>query len=78
MATLYIRNVPEEVREALAESAGSRGSSINKEAISALRRGLNLDWLERKELMDEIEAHAPRVPDDIDVAALIREDRDSR
>ena len=42
MATLHLRNVPEELDAALAADAQSRGMSKNRRAIEALRRGLGL------------------------------------
>lgn len=73
MATLYLRNVPDEVDAALTASARERGESKNRRAIAALRRGLGLDQFERAKLVEEILRNRPKV--DVDVAQLIREER---
>ena len=73
MATLHLRNVPPELDAALAAAASARGISKNRRAIEALRRGLGLDQVERSRLIEEI--REGRRPVDVDVAALIREDR---
>lgn len=73
MATLHLRNVPPEVDAALAADARVQGVSKNRRAIEALRRGLGLDQVERSQLVDEVRRQRRRV--DIDVAALIHEDR---
>ena len=72
MATLHLRNVPEDVAAELRRTAAG-GSSMNREAIRALRRGLGLDQTERADLIREIRANRPRV--DADIAAIIRAER---
>ena len=54
MATLHLRNVPDDVDAALRTAAGADGVSKNRRAIEALRRGLGLDQVERSELIDQI------------------------
>jgi plasmid stability protein len=73
MATLHLRNVPEDLDAALAAAASAGGVSKNRRAIDALRRGLGLDQVERSELIEQIRRE--RRPVDVDVADLIREDR---
>lgn len=73
MATLHLRNVPPDLDAALTAAANAEGTSKNRRAIEALRRGLGLDQLERSALIDEI--RRDRRPVDADVAELIREDR---
>ncbi len=73
MATLHLRNVPDDLDAALAAEATADGVSKNRRAIEALRRGLGLDQVERSQLIDQIRNRRRAV--DIDVAALIREDR---
>ena len=73
MATLHLRNVPEELDAALAADAESRGMSKNRRAIEALRRGLGLDQVERARLVDEIRRERRSV--ELDVPRLIREER---
>ncbi|MBS1870121.1 MAG: hypothetical protein JSS99_10680 [Actinobacteria bacterium] len=78
MATLYVRDVPDDLYERLREEARSSRRSIGATAIELLRaelperRGLTIsEWLERARAMRE--RHAP-VADS--AAELIREDRD--
>lgn len=73
MATLHLRNVPADVDAALAAEAGARGISKNRRAIEALRQGLGLDQIERSRLVEEI--RRGRRPVELDVAALIRDER---
>jgi hypothetical protein len=73
MATLYLRNVPPDLDAALAAAASAAGTSKNRRAIEALRRGLGLDQAERIELVERIRRN--RRPVDVDVAELIREGR---
>jgi plasmid stability protein len=73
VATLHLRNVPDDLDAALAAAASAGGVSKNRRAIDALRRGLGLDQVERSELIEQIRRE--RRPVDVDVADLIREDR---
>ena len=73
MATLHLRNVPDDVDAALTAAASAGGVSKNRRAIEALRRGLGLDQLERSQLIEQIRQQ--RRPVDLDVGELIREDR---
>lgn len=73
MATLHLRNVPPDLDEALAAAASADGTSKNKRAIKALRRGLGLDHAERIELVERVRSNERHV--DVDVAGLIREGR---
>lgn len=77
MATLHVRDVPDDTYEALRRLAAERGSSMNAEAIRLLRRALRTDTAEVRTLLDQIEARRPvhrrRAPAP---AALIRQDRD--
>ena len=79
MATLHVRNVPDDTYEALRQRAAERRSSIGAEAIRLLRRGLETDTAGLAALLDDIEARRPvpshRAPT---AAALIRRDRDAR
>ena len=73
MATLHLRNVPEDLDAALTADAKNRGVSKNRRAIDALRRGLGLDQVERARLVEEIRRRRPSV--EIDVPQLIRHER---
>lgn len=73
MATLHLRNVPADVDAALTAAARSDGVSKNRRAVEALRRGLGLDQVQRSQLIEQIRQQRRAV--DVDVAAMIREDR---
>ncbi len=60
----------------LSAQANARGTSKNRRAIEALRRGLGLDQVERSRLINEILEH--RSPVDEDLAELIRVNRGVR
>lgn len=78
MATVYIRNVPDDVAGSLGEAAKASGVSKNAAAIRALRRGLDLDQLERAELVAEMLARRPETRGAVDAARIIREERGRR
>jgi hypothetical protein len=73
MATLYLRNVPDALDDALTAAARAQGISKNRRALEALRRGLGMDQLERDELVDDVRRN--RRPVNVDVSQLIREGR---
>lgn len=77
MSTLHVRNLPEEVYEALRDRAAEHGTSISSEAIRLLKRALRTDTKRVAELLAEIERNRPRPKGKVGSAAdLIREDRD--
>lgn len=76
VATLHLRNVPQDVDDALAAGASASGISKNRRAIDALRRGLSLDQFERSSLIEDIRRGRRAI--DVDIAELIREDRPDR
>jgi plasmid stability protein len=80
VATLYIRNVPEDVYEGLRERARGRGNSMNTDTIEILREALR--WRRRTwdELMADLENLAKEInfgPDWPAPEDVIRADRDS-
>ena len=79
MATLHVRDVPDDTYDALRRLAVERGSSMNAEAIRLLRRALGTDRAGVRALLDQIESRRPvprrRTPA---LASLIRRDRASR
>ena len=79
MATLHVRDVPDDTYEALRRLAAERRSSMNAEAIRLLRRALRTDTAGVRALLDQIEARRVvprrRAPA---AATLIRRDRDGR
>ena len=77
MSTLFVRNLPDDVHEAMRELARQRQSSVNAETIRLLKRALRLESRNLDVLFDDIEAHRPKprgrsVPS---ASALIREYR---
>ena len=80
MPTLEIRDMPEDVYEALSLRAQSANRSPAEQAVAELSQGSDLLRRERRmkalaEIRKEIESEPPRhLP--LDPAALIREDRD--
>jgi plasmid stability protein len=73
VATLHLRNVPDDLDAALTADASARGISKNRRAIEAIRRGLAVDQASRERLVDEIRRARART--DADVAAVIRSSR---
>jgi len=73
VATLHLRNVPDDLDAALAADAAARGISKNRRAIEALRRGLGVDQASRERLVEEIRRGRAVAP--TDVAAVIRQSR---
>ena len=84
MATLYVRDLPEELYEQLKKRAAGEGRSLNQEAIRLLRLGLLaarprpdpefrawLDWV--SEQRERWVREGRKFPDS---TTLIREDRD--
>lgn len=74
MATLHLRNVPDEVDRALTEAATVNRISKNDEAIAAIRRGLGLDPFDRPTTIREIKARRALLHE-LDAAELVRGDR---
>lgn len=79
MSTLHVRNVPDDLYEALRRRAVERRSSVAAETIRLLGRALRVDRPGVRELLEEIERTRPvarkRTPS---AADLIRADRDRR
>lgn len=75
MATLHLRNVPDDLDALLTKDAAARGQSKNRRAVELLRRGLGIDQVERAALVAEVRRDRRTV--DVDVAALIRDGRPS-
>ena len=78
MATLQIRDMPDEVYEALAERAQTQRRSVEEQAIVELTQRLPSEA--RRQRMEVIERlstmKSPLTPDAPDPVDLIREDRD--
>lgn len=79
VSTLYVREVPDEVYEAIRRHARERRSSVSREAIRLLQRGLRMDRVEARGVLADLRDARPIVgAGRVDSAALIREDRDGR
>ena len=79
VATLHLRNVPEEVYEALKKRAAGAGRSLNAEAVALLRTGVGRRTTE--EVLESIRRGRKRIdlgPDAPAPEELIRHDRDTR
>ncbi len=79
MATLYVRNVPDELYERLKKNAEDRNSSISSEALRLLHEALKVDRAAFRRFAADVRASpllvAPGAPSP---AELIRQDRDAR
>ncbi|MFI5308921.1 MAG: hypothetical protein ACHQ53_16300 [Polyangiales bacterium] len=79
MSTLYVRDVPDDVYEAIRRLTDERKTSISSEAVRLLRRALQHERAGVVDLLDEIEADRPRARRSrTSGAALVRHERDSR
>lgn len=79
MATLHVRNVPDETYEALRGRASERRTSISAEAIRLIERGLRTDRLGVETILHRVEGTRVRArPGAPSAADLIRQDRDER
>lgn len=84
MATLYVRDIPEQLYEQLKKRAADEGRSISQEAVRLLRLALLADrlspdpefkaWLDR--VVQQRERWAKEGRKFPDSTTLIREDRD--
>jgi plasmid stability protein len=77
MATVQVRNVPEEVHRRLKVEAAQNGRSLNEFLLGRLT-----EWAERPTLAEYAARVEPRpagsTPTMADIVAEIRKDRDSR
>jgi plasmid stability protein len=79
MSTLYVREVPDDVYEAIRRLTDVHKTSISAEAVRLLRRALRHERAGVSDLLDEVETGRPRVRSArLSAAALIRQERDSR
>ncbi|MEH2250735.1 FitA-like ribbon-helix-helix domain-containing protein [Nostoc sp.] len=87
MATLYVRNLPDDLYAKLQELAVSQHRSINAQVITLLEQALKTETQQTDEerrknvpkLLEEIRLRREQLPTDIewpDSTAMIREDRD--
>jgi plasmid stability protein len=78
MATLHVRNVPEDVYEALRARAKSEGRSINAETIAVLREALRPSPEDLLEQIRSLRARTTLPTGRFAPERIIREDRDAR
>lgn len=77
MPTLHVRNVPDELYEALRRRAEVRRTSIGAEAIALLEAGLRTDLTGVREAITDYGRRRPVAkPGTPSAAELIRDDRD--
>jgi plasmid stability protein len=78
MATLYVRNVPDELYERLKKNAEARNSSISTEAVRLLDEALKVDREGFRRFIERVEASPIHVrPGAPSAAELIRRDREA-
>jgi len=86
MATLYVRNIPDELYEKLQELAKSENRSINAQVITLLQNILSVEINRQPQqkredvvkMLDDIRHCREQLPSDIewlDSTIMIREDR---
>ena len=79
MATLHVRNVPDEIYERLRERAEASNRSLSAEVVVLLRGALDDRRPSQREVLDEIRRRRFFRPADVgapDSTTLLREDRD--
>src|SRR5687768_11184092 len=78
MATLYVRDVPDDLYRRLRARAQAEGRSVTAETIVLLRRALGSSAVSQRELLDRIAARRPFDPAAVGAPTsteLLREDR---
>ncbi|MEM9609406.1 MAG: hypothetical protein AAGA99_18420 [Actinomycetota bacterium] len=75
MKMVQIRNVPDDVHRQLKARAALLGQSLSDYALAELRRSLERPT--RDELLERVRSRA-NADVDIDVVAIVREERDGR
>ena len=79
MATLHVRNVPDEVYQRLRDRAEASNRSLSAEVVVLLRGVLDDRKPSQREVLDEIRRRRSFRPADVgapDSTTLLREDRD--
>ena len=77
MRSLHVRNLPDDLYDALRRAADSEGRSLSSQVVAILTRALADRLVERALVAEHVEERARRVgPWDRSAADLIREDRD--
>lgn len=79
MATLHVRNVPDEIYKRLRDRAEASNRSLSAEVVVLLRNALEGGKPSQRELLEEIRRQRTFRPADVgapDSTTLLREDRD--
>jgi hypothetical protein len=71
---IQIRDVPEEVRDALAEAAAARGQSMQSYLLDVIAEEARQVRISRS--FEALAPHRVAIPPELDAAAIIREGRD--
>jgi plasmid stability protein len=71
---LQIRDVPEEVRDALAEAAAARGQSMQAYLLDLVAEEARIARV--ASIFADLAPHRVVIPPELDAAAIIREGRD--
>jgi plasmid stability protein len=71
---LQIRDVPEEVRDALAEAAAARGQSMQAYLLALVAEEARV--ARAASIFDDLAPYRVVIPPELDAAAIIREGRD--
>lgn len=78
MTDFLIRDVDEDVMARLKERAQRHGRSLQQEVHEALANAARPTSDEIKRILAEFDAHNERIPADVDIAEIVREERDNR
>ena len=62
MATLHVRNVPDELMEQVRERARAENRSVSAEVVVLLERGMSEQWMSVTELLGDIRRRRFRPP----------------
>jgi len=71
---LQIRDVPEEVRDVLAERAAARGQSMQVYLLDLVNREVRI--AQNARMFDDLAPHRVAIPPEFDPVPIIREGRD--
>jgi plasmid stability protein len=72
---LQIRDVPEEVRDAIAKRAAEEGQSMQAYLLNLVSEDARRSWV--AEMFDLAAPHRAKVPIDEEIVRIIREGRDA-
>lgn len=77
MRNLHVRNVPDDVYEALRRAAEAEGRSLSSEVVAILKRGLAGEIVDRASILRHVEERRRKAGTmRLSAVDLVREDRD--